>query len=193
VHEASHTSLDAGHAGSAGWLAAQAADCRFISSYARDFPAREDIAESFLPYLAVRYRSTQISQALADTINATIPHRIAYFDDQAFDMYPISSVGVEEVTPAWSKVLLLQNRPNPFRTSTRIEYQVPTSTRVVVTITDVLGRDVLEIMNDEIPAGRQTLEWNGTNDEGLLLPSGIYFMNIDAFGARQTKKMTLLR
>src|SRR4030095_15597023 len=92
------------------------------------------------------------------------------------------------VTPAWGQVRLWQNRPNPFRTSTRIEYQVPTSTRVVVTITDVLGRDVLEIVNDEVTGGRQSLEWNGTNDEGALLPSGTYFMRIDALGASQTKK-----
>jgi hypothetical protein len=89
VHESSHTSLDAAHASSAGWLAAQAADGEFISTYARDNPTREDIAESFLPYLALRYRPERISQALADTISQTIPNRIAYFDDQSFDMFPL--------------------------------------------------------------------------------------------------------
>jgi hypothetical protein len=89
VHEASHTSLDPDHASAAGWLAAQAADGTFISTYARDFPQREDIAESFLPYLAVRYRSDRISASLAQTILNTIPTRIAYFDSQAFDMHPI--------------------------------------------------------------------------------------------------------
>lgn len=89
VHEASHTSLDAGHAGSSGWLAAQSADEGFISTYARDNPNREDIAESFLVYLAVRYRSDRISQSLEDTISQTIPHRISYFDDQPFDLYPL--------------------------------------------------------------------------------------------------------
>lgn len=89
VHEAAHTSLDAAHASSPGWLAAQLADPNFISDYARDNPTSEDIAESFLPYLAVRYRSDRISQSLADTITNTIPNRIAYFDHQNFDMFPI--------------------------------------------------------------------------------------------------------
>ena len=89
VHEASHTSLDAKHAAAAGWLAAQAADKEFISKYARDNPRREDVAESFLPYLAVRHRSDRISATLADTIEQTISHRLAYFDAQEFDMYPI--------------------------------------------------------------------------------------------------------
>ena len=90
VHEASHTSLDAYHAAAPGWLSAQIADDNFISTYARDFPDREDVAESFLPYLAIRYRSDRISQSLYDTIVQTIPNRIAYFDSQSFDMYPIN-------------------------------------------------------------------------------------------------------
>ena len=89
VHEAAHTSLDAAHAGSPGWIAAQTADGTFISTYARDNPTREDIAESFLPYLAVRYRSGRMTQALANAILLTIPNRIAYFDALALNMLPI--------------------------------------------------------------------------------------------------------
>jgi len=50
---------------------------------------REDIAESFLPYLAVRYRSDRISHALADRISEAMPNRIAYFDGIGLAMYPI--------------------------------------------------------------------------------------------------------
>jgi hypothetical protein len=89
VHEAAHTSLDAAHASAPAWLAAQSADPTFISTYARDFPNREDIAESFLPYLAIRYRSGRITQSLANTIMQTMPNRIAYLDNQSLDMYPI--------------------------------------------------------------------------------------------------------
>ena len=89
VHEAAHTSLDAAHANSAGWRAAQIADSTFISTYARDNPLREDVAESFLPYLAVRYRSERILASPANTILQAIPHRIAYFDALALDMLPV--------------------------------------------------------------------------------------------------------
>ena len=81
VHEAAHGLLDAAHASAPAWLAAQSADPTFISTYAREFLNSEDIAESFLAYLAVRYRSDRISQSLANTILLTIPNRIAYFDD----------------------------------------------------------------------------------------------------------------
>tara|TARA_B100000902_G_scaffold398032_1_gene463538 strand:+ start:4904 stop:5671 length:768 start_codon:yes stop_codon:yes gene_type:complete len=89
VHEASHTSLDSYHAESSSWLNAQLADCEFISTYARDNPIREDIAESYLPYLAMRYRSDRITDNLKKRIEDAIPNRIKYFDEQDFDMYPI--------------------------------------------------------------------------------------------------------
>lgn len=90
VHEASHTSLDATHAEAPGWRTAQAADANFISTYARDNSDREDIAESFLLFLALRFRPDRISQALKESIKQTIPNRISYFDDQDFDMHPVS-------------------------------------------------------------------------------------------------------
>ena len=88
VHEAAHTSLDAVHASSSGWLASQQADGNFISTYARDNPGREDIAESFLLYLAVRFKAKRISETDLNTILTTIPNRISYFDNQSFDLHP---------------------------------------------------------------------------------------------------------
>jgi len=81
MHEACHVSLDVFHARAREWIAAQEADGEFISIYARDHPFREDIAESFLPYYAVRYRPERISTEMLRTIEETISHRIAYFDE----------------------------------------------------------------------------------------------------------------
>lgn len=90
VHEACHASLDGAHSSAADWIAAQKADDSFISTYARDYPQQEDVAESFLCWLAVTYRSDRISEKDADKIKKTIPNRIAYFDRQPLlDMCPI--------------------------------------------------------------------------------------------------------
>ena len=86
---AAHTSLDAAHRAAPGWLAAQDADPTFISTYARDFPNREDIAESIVPYVAVRFRPDRISGPLRAVIEETIPNRIRYFDSLGLDMHPI--------------------------------------------------------------------------------------------------------
>ena len=89
AHEGAHASLDATHADSQGWLDAQTADGGFISTYARDNPEREDVAESFVPYLAVRFRSGRISLSDEQAILNTIPNRIAYFDALSLDMHPV--------------------------------------------------------------------------------------------------------
>lgn len=90
IHEAAHTSLDAAHAASKGWINAQNTDPSFISTYALDNPRREDIAETFLLYVALRYRSDRISASLKDKIIETVPNRIKYFDSQKFNMNPIN-------------------------------------------------------------------------------------------------------
>lgn len=70
-------------------IAAQARDGVFISNYARDHPSTEDLAESFVPYLVLRYRSSRISASMADTILRTIPNRLAYLDALNLNMWPI--------------------------------------------------------------------------------------------------------
>ncbi len=89
VHEASHTSLDKQHSKNGDWLLAQKKDKNFISEYAQKNPNREDIAESYLTYLAIRYRPERISDSLKTIIENTIPNRIKYFDNQSFNMNPI--------------------------------------------------------------------------------------------------------
>ncbi len=89
VHEATHTSLDAYHASNEQWIAAQNKDTEFISVYAKKNPKREDLAESFLLYLALRYKPNQIDDKTRELIEKTIPHRIAYFDNAKFNMHPV--------------------------------------------------------------------------------------------------------
>jgi hypothetical protein len=84
-HEATHMSFDADHANSAGWLAAQDDDPTFISTYARDNPTREDVAESLLPWYALRHTNV-LFPFQVQAIVASIPHRLAYFDQLEFPL-----------------------------------------------------------------------------------------------------------
>ena len=93
VHEAAHVSLDPKVLSDPKWLAAQKADGAYISNYAKKYPQREDVAESFLAYLAARYLPSRISKSWKTTILQTIPNRIAYFDAllSADDMKPFAA------------------------------------------------------------------------------------------------------
>jgi hypothetical protein len=88
LHEGTHTSIDGDHATTEGWLAAQAADGAFVSTYARDNPTREDLAETMVPYLAQRFWSDRVPAATIDLIRATVPNRLRYLDCLALSASP---------------------------------------------------------------------------------------------------------
>ena len=115
VHEAAHAALDMSHSDSPGWRAAQEADGVFISTYARDHPRREDIAESFLAYLAVRYQPDRLTAVERTVILRTIPNRLIYFDEQGFDMSPYAPSEVQAPSDAivtiQGKVIGPNNQP----------------------------------------------------------------------------------
>jgi hypothetical protein len=202
VHEASHSSLDASHASAPGWLAAQIADSGFISTYARDNPQREDIAESFLPYLAVRYRSDRITQGLNDTIVQTIPHRIAYFDSQSLNMYPIATTGVAiknagDAVP--KQFALMQNYPNPFNPVTDIGFQIGDFGLVRLAVYDLLGREVVVLVNEKKAPGTYTVQFDArlrsanSGGQGNGLASGVYLYRMQTGSFVDVKKLVLLR
>tara|TARA_B110000858_G_scaffold113228_1_gene129498 strand:+ start:323 stop:1306 length:984 start_codon:yes stop_codon:yes gene_type:complete len=87
IHEAAHTSIDAYCYNEADWEeAVQNDNNRYISLYAKDYPNREDIAELFLLYVALKYFPERINQEITDNALSTSLHRILYFDKQAYDM-----------------------------------------------------------------------------------------------------------
>lgn len=87
LHEAAHVSLDwvfGGLIQEARWLKAAADDNYYISSYAENFPLREDIAETISVYLLFRYRPDRTNPDLIEMFRRLIPNRIAYFDEFDF-------------------------------------------------------------------------------------------------------------
>ena len=93
MHEAAHTSLDTEYYANSAWTDAQMSDPEYISTYARDNPNREDVAESFVPYVAIRYHADRITAEMKNTIETTMPARIAVFDSliSSTDMGPVGS------------------------------------------------------------------------------------------------------
>ena len=114
LHEGAHVSLDREHGGSPGWRAAQRADGVSISDYARDFPSREDVAESILPYFAVRYRPQRLTASVRWLMMMTIPNRLVYFDEQELDMSPHTPQSSIVVTAPITLILPAQLEIRPF-------------------------------------------------------------------------------
>jgi hypothetical protein len=88
---------------------------------------------------------------------------------------------------------LFQNQPNPFNPETQISYFLPQDCQVRLTIYNLLGQRVKTLYEGHQGAGIQTLTWDGTNDQGQKLSSGIYFYRLQAEQFQQTKKMVLMK
>ena len=92
-----------------------------------------------------------------------------------------------------SGYFLAQNFPNPFNLSTVIQYDLPERAGVTLVIFDVLGRRVKTLVQGIENAGFKTITWNGNNELGEPVNSGIYFYQIRAGNFIQTRRMLLLK
>ena len=88
LHEGVHTSLDPDHLNTEEWQGAIVADGCSVSPYAKKYPQREDMAETFAAWFMVRHRKNQVEPALYDKICSKIPHRLAYYDKLNLDLSP---------------------------------------------------------------------------------------------------------
>ena len=85
------------------------------------------------------------------------------------------------------------NHPNPFNPATTIEFALTAPQRVRLTVFTVDGGRVATLVDAEFPAGTHQTAWDGRNDRGRTMPSGVYFYLIEAGDLKQARKMTLLR
>jgi len=86
-----------------------------------------------------------------------------------------------------------QNYPNPFNPNTRFEFSLPISTHVKLDIINVLGQKVTELINEQYEAGKHIIEWNGHNESGGDLASGVYFAQFSAGSYHETRKMVVVK
>jgi hypothetical protein len=83
---------------------------------------------------------------------------------------------------------LAQNYPNPFNPSTKIKFQIADAGIVSLKVFDILGNEVLTLVNEQKPAGSYEVEFDASS-----LTSGVYFYQLKSGNLVQTKKMVLLK
>ena len=97
----------------------------------------------------------------------------------------------ENMTP--TEFSLGNNYPNPFNPVTNITYGLPEDMRVMITVYDIKGRVVKTLVDSRQSAGHNSIFWNGTNDFGAPVSTGLYFYRIQSSNFSQTKKMIFLK
>ena len=86
-----------------------------------------------------------------------------------------------------------QNYPNPFNPSTTIKYSIPQQSLVTIKVYDILGTEVKTLVNGERTPGIYSVQWNGDNNYGSKVATGIYIYRVVAGNFVQVKKMILLK
>ncbi len=87
----------------------------------------------------------------------------------------------------------LSNYPNPFNPETTISYQLSENSEVELKIYNIKGKKVKQIVSDQLLAGQHSVVWNGRDDNGESVSSGIYFYKLKTDNYEETKRMILLK
>ncbi|GBD92266.1 flagellar basal body rod modification protein [bacterium BMS3Abin04] len=167
-----------------------------LDGYPKDMQFKFPAVTSFdwTPYyIDVQVPNTTDAKAISVRLHAYARFTgTVYFDDLSVEKIDgVTGIKNNNVLPA--KYQLFQNYPNPFNPTTKISYTLPSSSNVTLKIYDMLGREVKTLVNKEQNAGAYNLTWDGTNNNGNLVTSGMYIYQIHANNFIKSSKMILMK
>ena len=106
---------------------------------------------------------------------------------------PVLTLDVLEIQTTPTEFALRQNYPNPFNPETTIKFDLAESGQVELRIYNIVGQVVRTLVDENQAAGRYSIRWDGRDDRGLTVSSGIYFYSLRADKFRAVKKLMLLK
>jgi hypothetical protein len=122
----------------------------------------------------------------------TYAYRLEAIDlNGARQFFELGSVTIDRSAPA--RVVLHQNRPNPFNPATTIDLAVPHPAAVRLLIHDASGRRVRTLIDARLAPGVHSIDWDGRNDRGSEVGSGVYTYRLEVGAEVAARKMTLIR
>ena len=130
----------------------------------------------------LKFDSFQLTYEAGNKSTSTV-----YFDDLRTAVFAPTDVEQEDgILP--TEFVLQQNYPNPFNPATQIKFSVPAASNVKLIVTDILGREVATLVNDELAAGNYNVNFDASS-----FSSGVYFYSIITDNFKQSKKMILMK
>ena len=193
----------AGNAGLTGYCCDSATFGPFTLTEGGLFAAKIDASGNWL--WAVQGGGTGYSIAMDQAGNAYLTG--SFSGSASFGPYTITSSGYDDIfvaklspgTPVEDELnppvapFVLSARPNPFNPETTIAYTLPSAGSVFLEIYNSRGQIVRSLLQEEQPAGEHSLIWNGKDDFGNSVASGLYLCRIDCNGKHETRKMLLIK
>ncbi len=170
--------------------------------------ATGDYDSDGIPDLTLKFPRGQVQQVLAagERVEVKVAGRVGEFEFEGKDTirvigeqdYYVSADAAGGAEPTNERVRplsyrLLQNYPQPFNPATTIQYELPVASQVRLRVFDVAGKLVRTLVNEQRPAGVHSVVWQGENESGHPVTSGVYVYVIKAGDYTETRKMILLR
>lgn len=121
--------------------------------------------------------------------------------DEVGNWSPLSNIvevsihitGITTIDKFPTKYHLFQNYPNPFNPTTHISFRLDKTADVTLIIYNSFGQIIKTLVNDNFTAGSHSVQWDGTNDSGVKVVSGVYFYRLVTDHQSKTRKMLLLQ
>jgi len=110
-----------------------------------------------------------------------------------YDPTANESTGVEKNDSLPSEITIHGNFPNPFNPETSIQFTLPCAEKVQLVIYNISGQKVRSLISDRMTAGIHSVRWDGRDETGQSVSSGIYLYRLRAGGIEETRSMTLMR
>ena len=120
----------------------------------------------------------------------------ALFDFEGESLEALSVFDDATVSVKWTNNFApnsIYNYPNPFNATTTLQYHILKETFVRVTIYDIVGNIINQLVNDNQLPGNHSVQWNATDNKGQLIAGGLYFFAIETDNSREIRKMVLLK
>ena len=127
----------------------------------------------------------------AELMDSWSMYRATMHRTGTYDASVMTVGGKENIIP--EKFYVSDNYPNPFNPSTNFYIDVPEAGNLIVRIYDVSGRLVNELINTKVVAGRINSRWSGKDSYGMMLPTGIYFLQVETGSHYHVQKLALVK
>lgn len=154
------------------------------------FSGIDDISEDFEVYLIDK--NSKRSQNLRQNKVFSFQSPIKYHQFE-FIVGTGSHIETELESILPKEYVLDQNFPNPFNPSTIIPVEIPQDSHVDLTIFNILGEKIYTLHSGILKTGRHIITWNGKNQSGLKMPTGVYLLRLSTQGKIQSRKLILIR
>jgi hypothetical protein len=106
---------------------------------------------------------------------------------------PLMATLVDKKSKIVTDFALAQNYPNPFNPTTTIHFSIDKNQHTRLVIYDILGREIKRLVDNVRQSGRYTVQWDGTNNQGQPVASGVYFYRLSTPERTKIHKMMLLK